>query len=159
MKNRCETVVKIGRIKIPRYYSRPRMEKLLECQRYFNEHHELDREIVVDRDLTLKDGYVGYLVLLANNVEDVKVVSDGTINQNYKTLPTKYVFARHAPMMRQYVWRIAHSTSNVENLHVGGRVLVNTKHGNKVVTVMDVKTLDKPPVMGRIKKVIKCFAD
>ena len=141
----------------------PAARKLKKCREFFAENGKLDRDIVVSHDGILIDGYVGYLVLLENGVERADVqVSEVSLYQrsrSYQNIETVYVFGRHAGKQREYVWRVTSGTKNVDQLHVGGNVMVKTKYGNKVVTVTNIRTLTESPVKGTVKKVLKCLSD
>lgn len=134
---------------------------MAECRAYYAKHGELDREIVVNSHGVIKDDCVGYLVLLENGVTEteVTIVSPKQQLDSYRTRPTTYVYEKHNPKLKEYVWRVANQTKDVENLKVGSRVLVCTQYGEKVVEVTKIKTLDKSPVKCRVKKVLKCFVD
>lgn len=51
----------------------PKEHKMKECRDYWEEHQEQDRYIVVDRNNVLVDGYIQYLVLKENGIEDVEI--------------------------------------------------------------------------------------
>jgi hypothetical protein len=152
-------VLSVTEIKVPHWFLEPNETKMRECRAYYAKYGKLDREIVVNSRGTIKDGYVGYLILLENGVRETEVtmlVSKQQVD-SYRTQPTTYVYGRHNPRLKEYTWRIAEQTKGVENLKVGGRVLVRTQHGEKVVEVTRIEKLDKPPVKRCVKKVLKCF--
>ena len=51
----------------------PSEEKMNECRNNWNQWHRQDRYIVVNPDNVLIDGYIQYLVLKENNVEEAEV--------------------------------------------------------------------------------------
>jgi hypothetical protein len=53
--------------------SNPAAEKIMTCAKVYEETGNIDRDIVVDENLKLKDGYVGYLVARFNKMEKLKV--------------------------------------------------------------------------------------
>ena len=53
--------------------STPRESKMKECRDFWNENHKQDRYIVVNYNDMLIDGYVQYLVLKENGVENAMV--------------------------------------------------------------------------------------
>ena len=150
--------LKISDIKIPKSYrfSKPRQEKLDACRDYFRCHGIIDRDIVVNKDNIIKDGYIGYLILKENGIEDIDVVHMGNPN-TYKNRPTLYVYAHHKRNNKIYTWRMTRKTRNADLLTVGSKVVVGTKHGISVVTVDGFEVLDTPPVSTSVKKVIKCL--
>ncbi len=157
--------MKLDSIIIPSTFQekRPAKYKMDECRYYYEEHGKLDREIVVDHEGVLIDGYVGYLVLQEHNVmeADVKVANRIAYqkSRNYHNTETMYVYGRHAGKQAEYVWRMTPQTKNAEYLHVGCRAMVRTRFGIKVVEVTNVRMLKEPPVKGAVKKVIKCLTE
>lgn len=151
-------VMSMDEIKVPSIYSRPNPDKLQKCRQYYQQHGKLDRDIVIGNGGYIRDGYVGYLILKEFGVKEAMVICNSSIRPtNYKNNETLYVFGCHKPMVKEYCWRITKSTQYLEKLAVGNRILVNTKHGNKVVTVTRIEKLSKPPVERKVKKVIKCY--
>lgn len=141
----------------------PAEQKLDNCRTYFKDNGKLDRDIVVSHDNVLIDGYVGYLVLMENGIKEANVhITDIALykqSKSYHNSETVYVYGRHSGKQGEYVWRISPQTKNVDLLKVGGRAMVKTKYGNRVVTVTNVRTLKEPPVKGDVKKVVRCLSD
>lgn len=149
-------VMSMDDIKVPSIYSNPNPDKLQKCRLHYQRYGKLDRDIVISNSGYIRDGYVGYLILKEFGVKEAIVIT--SIRQpNYKEKETIYVFGCHKPMLKEYCWRITKGTQYLEKLSVGNRILVNTKHGNKVVTVTRIEKLNKPPVERKVKKVIKCY--
>lgn len=146
--------MKIADIKIQKRFKNtpPADWKLEQCRDYYKQHGELDREIVVNTNGFLVDGYVGYLVLLENNVEDAEVVFSNQASINKKT----YVFGKHNGSDKEYVWR-ATRKAKADNIHVGSEVLVQTKFGIRTVTVTRIESSFMPPVATLVKRVIRCL--
>lgn len=142
---------------VPHWFSEPNIVKLAQCRAYYAHNRELDRDIIVNTKGVIKDGYVGYLILMENKVEETDVIVQQPYEPEYRHSPTTYVFGRHNPRMKEYAWRLADTTKGVENLKVGNRVMVRTKYGTKVITVTRIETLDTPPTEYHVKKVLKCF--
>ena len=57
-------IVKLSDINIKTSFwlNPPRPSKINACYSYYLMHHNFDRDIIVDRKMTLQDGYVAYLV-------------------------------------------------------------------------------------------------
>lgn len=148
--------MKISDIKIQSNFksTTPSEKKLLECRQYFNKYGKIDRDIVIDKDGYLVDGYVGYLVLRENNIKNVKVVLSN--NRHHYGNKYVYVFGCHSNNGREYVWRVPNK-SKFKNIKVGSNVLVQTKFGIKMITVKRIKALYLPPVTIPIKKVVRCL--
>lgn len=136
--------------------------KLRECRKYYDEHKRLDRDIVINPNGVLVDGYVGYLVLRENGVPecDVKVddvCDDVECEPDYRYMETSYVVARHGNDPNEYIWRITDDTILSECIVLGSSILVESKNGNKVVTVVNMFTLDHPPMPSYVRKVLRCL--
>lgn len=146
-------------IKVPHWFLHPKETKLTECRDYYARNGKLNREIVVNSYGVIKDGYIGYLILLENGVTETEVTMVLPKQQadSYRTQPTMYVYGKHKLRLKEYTWRVTSQTKGVENLKVGSCVLVSTQYGEKVVEVTKIETLDKPPVKHRVKRVLKCF--
>ena len=147
--------MKISDIKIQDDFkiSIPSNRKLQKCREYFKKYGTIDREIVVNKNDYLVDGYIGYLVLLENGIEDVEVVSTNQNHVNKKV----YVFGCHDGNDKEYVWRMPKKVKVDDNIVVGSKILVHTKFGIKTITVTRIETLYYPPVSMPVKKVIRCL--
>lgn len=62
--------------------SNPVAAKVLNCMKHFQETGEIDRDIVVNENLVIQDGYIGYLVAGYNNMKKIKVVAKDGIKIN-----------------------------------------------------------------------------
>lgn len=139
--------------------SRPQQSKIDSCAAYYAQHGTLDRDIVLDSNGYLVDGYIGYLVLLANHVQEVDVHTMRENPRHYWKHPTTYVFARHSACDTEFVWRVGRQTRDLHNLKPGNHILANTKYGPMKVCVTRIESLLSPPIQQSIKKVIRCFSD
>ena len=146
--------MKISDIKIQENFktTTPSSRKLRECREYFKKHGIIDREIVVNKNGYLLDGYIGYLVLKENGVKDVEVVFT---NKNHAN-KTIYVFGCHRDNGKEYVWRMPKKVK-ADNIVVGSNILVQTRFGIKSVTVTRIESLYSPPVAVPVKRVIRCL--
>lgn len=151
----------------------PREYKMKECRDYWDKQNKQDRYIVVDRNNVLVDGYIQYLILKENGIEDVeirigkmkklkrwqrKINKDSWDEAEYREKPTTYIFGVHpnSNCTKEFCWRVPASWGNwADNIEVGDTVLCQTKFGYSPVVVNRVEVLDKPPVDMRVKKVIK----
>lgn len=149
-------------------HTSPSETKMNMCRTYFKNHGALDREIVLDHRWMLTDGYVGYLVLKENNIDDVDAyirVVDKTpdarpMSKPYWQKDTVYVFGKHPNSNKEYVWRVHQSNKALGGcMRVGGKAIVSTRNGNKVVTITKIETLASPPVSMAVKKVIRCLPE
>lgn len=150
----------------------PNDEKMSECRNNWIQWHRQDRFIVVNPDNVLIDGYIQYLVLKENNIEEAEVkistrrkkrwyrknIEDWCI-PHYRNESTTYVYGVHpnSNCMKEFMWRVPKSwTWFAENVQVGDNILCQTKFGIAPVVVTKVETLDKCPVDFRVKIVAKC---
>lgn len=140
----------------------PSLEKLCKCKRYYKKHKQLDREIVVDQNGVLLDGYVGYLVLRENGVSECDVRIENTCAAlesecDYRYTKTTYIVGKHGNNPNEYIWRIAKDTILSDCIVLGSDVLVESQNGNKVVSVINMFTLNHPPVPDYVRKVLRCL--
>ena len=147
----------------------PSEKKLNECRNNWTQYNRQDRYIVVNPDNVLIDGYIQYLVLKENNVEEVEVkistkrkkrwyrknVKDWNI-PHYKNEATTYVYGVHpnSKDTKTYMWRVPKSWTNwTDNIQIGDTVMCATKNGCTPVVVNKVEILDKCPIDIPVKKV------
>lgn len=155
---KIKRVMKIEDIIISAHFSKPSAEKIQKCMDFYGIFGKLDKDIIVDSNGILRDGYVRYIVLVKNHVKEAEVIVPikSKAGHSHKK-PITYVFAKHTPNSKEYCWRITDNTKDVGNLQVGNKILAETKFGKKAVTVTHIETLSQPPVDGAVKKVIRCF--
>ena len=151
----------------------PSEKKLNECRNNWTQYNRQDRYIVVNPDNVLIDGYIQYLVLKENNVEEVEVkistkrkkrwyrknVKDWDI-PHYKNEATTYVYGVHpySENKKEFVWRVPKSWSELgweDGLNISDEILVDTKFGIKPVVVTKIEISDKCPVNIPVKRVVK----
>ena len=147
----------------------PSKEKLSDCRNNWNQWHRQDRYIVVNPDNVLIDGYIQYLVLKENNVEEVEVkistkrkkrwyrknAKDWNI-PHYKNEATTYVYGVHpnSKDTKTYMWRVPNSWTNwADNIQIGDVIICYTKNGHAPVIVNKVKTCNECPIDIPVKKV------
>ena len=120
--------MKLSEIKISEAFANsiPNGEKLNECRNNWNQWHRQDRYIVVNPDNVLIDGYIMYIVLKENGIEEVEVkistkrkkrwyrknVKDWNI-PHYRNETTTYVYGVHpySENKKEFVWRVPKSWS------------------------------------------------
>lgn len=163
--------IKLDDIKISDAFANsiPSDEKLNECRNNWTQYNRQDRYIVVNPDNVLIDGYIMYIVLKENGIEEAEVktstrrkkrwyrknVEDWNI-LNYRNETTKYVYGKHpnSNCDKEFMWRIPKSMTWLsENVQVGDSILCQTKFGIAPVIVTKIEVLDKCPVDFRVKKV------
>lgn len=164
--------MKMSDIKVPKSFAAttPKEEKMSVCRNFWNNNHKQIKDIVVNKDNILVDGYVQYLVLKENNIEITDGVKLGRkkmcnhreckhkkayVEPNYKREVTTYIFGIHPKSrIKEYVWRVPTSWKGWENdLLPGDRIWVHTAYGIKPIIITRIEWLDKCPVNMRVKKV------
>lgn len=165
--------MKLSDIKIKKSFMNtiPREEKVNECREYWNKYHRQDRYIVVDNENTLIDGYIQYIVLEENDVDEAEVkisnkrkrrwfrknVKDWNI-PHYRNRTTTYIYGIHlnSQSMKERVWRVPDSWVGWENdLLPGDKILVTTKRGLAPIVITRIEWLNKCPVDMSFKKVVR----
>lgn len=149
----------------------PTEEKMQQCRENWNKWHRQDRYLVVTPgNNVLIDGYIQYLVLKENGVEEAEVkistrrkkrwvrknIEDWKV-PHYRTEPTTYIYGKHIHSFgnKEYMWRIPKSwTWMQENIQVGDIVLCAAKRGVSPVQVTRIEVLDVCPVDMVVKKVV-----
>lgn len=155
-------IVQLNSIKIPSKFlaSHPRENKVREhFYRYING-EDIEKEIFIDIDGKLLDGYARYLALVNHAKKEFADVS--VVNADWKANKKKlimYVYGRHKPEGKLYVWKVSGKTKNKDRLKVGSIVQVATKKGAQKIVVEKIEILDTPPVEGRMRSVKNVFRD
>lgn len=143
----------------------PNAEKVEKYRQYWIENNKQLKPILVDYNNILRDGYIQYLILKENGIEDAFIIRKKKYKKlgacpipSYKNSETVYVFGVHpnSNCTKEFCWRLPNSWKDLGNyIEVGDTILCHTKFGYSPVVVTRVETLDKPPVEGIIKKVAK----
>ena len=163
--------MKLADIKISEAFANsiPSEEKLNECRNNWNQWHRQDRYIVVNLGNVLIDGYIQYLVLKENNIEEAEIkisnrrkkrwyrknVEDLNV-PHYKNETTTYVYGVHpnSKDTKTYMWRVPKSWTNwADNIQIGDTIICSTKNGCAPVIVNKVKTCNECPIDIPVKKV------
>lgn len=155
--------VNINDIKIFPWFEQtcPSINKIKKCADYYSKNGEMDRDIVIDENGYLTDGYVAYLVLKNSDpLGDVSVI----IQKNKKKRVVgnsfncprgfrKYIYAKHDENGKEYVWVMPGEYRNIP-IVPGMEVKVATRCGNCSVCVTKVMISDVPPVNTPLKEVV-----
>lgn len=163
--------MKISDIKIKESYlsTTPNEEKMNECRTNWNNFHRQDRFIVVDHSNTLIDGYVQYLVLKENGIEEAEIkiwhckrkrwerknIKD-CVAPRYRKNPTTYIYGVHpnSKDTKTYMWRVPESWNGwADNIQSGDTIMCATKFGYAPIVVNKIEILDKCPIDIPVKKV------
>ena len=162
---------KLSDIKISEAFANsvPSEEKMNECRNNWNQWHRQYRYIVVNPDNVLIDGYIQYLVLKENNIEEAEVkistrrkkrwhrknVENWNI-PHYRNETITYVYGVHpnSKDKKTYMWRVPKSWTNwTDNIQIGDTIMCATKNGYAPVVVNKIEILDECPIDIPVKKV------
>lgn len=139
--------MKLSEIKISNAFKEhePSEKKMEKCRKKFRK-GKMDRQIVLDVNGYLIDGYVLYKVLEENNYsEDIPVV--------VYSKPTTYVYGKHPGNDKEYVWKVPKKCKGF-NKKVGDVILVHSKGRLQLVTISKIIKLNNPPTNRKIKTVV-----
>lgn len=167
-------VMKLSDIRIKGSFknSIPNDYKLAQCREYWKQHHLYNHDIIVKKNGYLEDGYIQYLILKENGVEDVTVIdfdrkvysiktnarkNNKKKSKSYRDVETLYVFGIHPKGIKERVWRAPSKFQKEweEILNVGDIVMVKTKRGNAPIKVTRIERLSECPVDMPVKRVVK----
>lgn len=169
-------VMKLSDIRIKGSFknSIPNDYKLAQCREYWDQHGFYLHDIVVNNKDYLVNGYIQYLLLKENGIQDV-VVKDydkkvykrrklkARKNSNKKSKsyrdmePPLYVFGIHPGRTKERVWRVPNKFQKEWEciLSVGDTVLAKTKYGNAPIIVTRIERVSECPVDTPVKKIVK----
>lgn len=139
-------IMKLSEIKISNAFKEhePSESKMEKCRKKFRK-GKMDRQIVLDGNGYLIDGYVLYKVLEENNYsEDIPVV--------YRK-PTTYVYGKHPGNDKEYIWKVPKKYKGFDKKQ-GDVVLVHSNGTIQLVTITRIIKSNIPPINRRIKTVV-----
>lgn len=138
----------------------PSEQKVQKYKSRFAKTGKQSKYLVLDNENVLVDGYIQYLILKENNVEEAKYVRCGKFCSNkkstYRTQTTTYVYGTHpnSKCTKEFVWRVPESWSDfAENIKAGDTIYCKTKFGVSPVVVSKIKVSDLCPVDIPVRKV------
>lgn len=160
------TTVKLSSIKIPKSYAATiPSEKKVKTKRKKYRKGKL-RDITINTDGFLINGYINYLILKENNVKDVDVNivdikknDNSNVPESYRNTRTTYIYGKHPNDKSEkiYTWRIPNAESWKEFSEMilpDDLIFCKTKFGCSPVIVQAIQTVDKCPVEFPVKKVL-----
>ena len=160
--------IKLSEIKITNTFKEttPNPEKMQRYRDYYEENGKQSKPILLDYDNVLRDGYIQYLILKENGVEEATIMrkkrykrlKEDKTTPSYKDSSTTYIFGVHpnSNCIQEFCWRVPVSWGSwADNIEIGDTVLCQTKFGYSPVVVNRVEVLDKPPVEMKVKRVVK----
>lgn len=161
-----KATIKLSSIKIPKSYAvTTPSEKKVRTKRKKYKKGKL-KAITINTDEFLINGYINYLILKENNVEDAEVnIVDIKKNDNsnapesYRNTRTTYIYGKHPNNKSEkiYTWRIPNAESwrkFSEMVLPNDLIFCKTKFGCSPVIVQAIQTIDKCLVDFPVKKVL-----
>ena len=163
--------MKLSDIKINEAFANsiPSEEKMKECRHNWKTYEKQDRYLVVNYNNVLIDGYIQYLILKENNIEEAEVKISSRRKKRwerkntkdwlvpkYRENPTTYIYGIHpnSKDTKTYMWRVPESWNGwADNVQIGDAVMCATKFGYSPVVVNKIEILDKCPIDIPVKKV------
>ena len=144
--------------------SHPSENKIKKYREAYAENKQQSKYIVLNNNNVLLDGYIQYLILKENNVEDAKFIRRRVgvkerrdiPNSGYRDKTTIYVYGTHpnSNCDKEFVWRVPNNwDAFAENIKVGDTIYCNTKFGVSPVVISKIETLDECPISLSVKKV------
>lgn len=160
--------IKLSEIKVTSAFENttPNPEKVQRYREYYNENGKQSKPILLDYNNVLRDGYIQYLILKENGVEEAIIIRkkkykrlhDRKIIPSYRKSETTYIFGTHhnSNCTKEFCWRVPASWGNwSDNIEIGDTILCQTKFGFSPVVVSRVETLGECPIELRVKRVAK----
>jgi hypothetical protein len=163
-------IMKLSDIKIKENFAKtvPSEVKMNECRKIWNKYNTQDRYIVVNRSGYLIDGYVQYLVLKENGIEEamtytseyrrryLKRIPKMSNSADYRNKETMYIYGHHPNDYhpRQYMWYVPEKWESFKNkIAIGDVVYGYTKFGSAPVIVDRIQVLNSCPVDIEVKRI------
>ena len=159
---------KLSEIKITEEFSsmKPSNIKVQECRKFWAKNHKQDRYVVVNEEGYLIDGYIQYLILKENKVDEVEIqISNVRKNKwrrmgkdTYRNQLTTYIYGKHLgdEKKKTYIWRVPNSDGWDEfksNINVDDMIFCYSKKRVAPVVVTEVVTTKNCPVIYPVNKV------
>ena len=159
---------KLSEIKITEEFlnTKPSNIKIQECRKFWAKNHKQDRYLVVNEKGYLIDGYIQYLILKENKVDDAEIqVSNVRENKwrrmkkdTYRNKLTTYIYGKHPgdEKKKTYIWRVPNSDGWDEfksNVNVNDMIFCYSKKRVAPVVVTEVVTTKNCPVIYPVNKV------
>ena len=161
-----KATVKLSSIKIPKSYEAtiPSEKKVKTKKKKYRKGKLQD--ITINTDGFLINGYINYLILKENNVEDaevnivdIKKNDNSNVPESYRNTNTTYIYGKHPNDKSEkiYTWRIPNKENwrkFSETVLPDDLIFCKTKFGCSPVIVQAIQTVDKCPVEFPVKKVL-----
>lgn len=161
--------IKLSEIKISSAFANttPSPHKIHKYRESYRENcHRQEKPIVIDKNNYLRDGYIQYLILKEDGVDEAMIIRKNKYKNNkisrkipaYKNSKTTYIYGIHPEdkLKKERVWRVPNTWIGWEkDLLPGDNIIVDTKYGIRTIVITRIEWLDKPPVDYVIRRVVK----
>lgn len=159
---------KLSEIKITEEFSSTKPSNIMvqECRKFWAKNHKQDRYLVVNEEGYLIDGYIQYLILKENKVDEAEIqISNVRKNKwermekdTYRNQLTTYIYGKHPgdEKKKTYIWRVPNSNGWDEfksNVNVNDMIFCYSKKRVAPVVVTEVVTTKNCPVIYPVNKV------
>lgn len=159
---------KLSEIKITEEFlnTKPSNIKVQECRKFWGKNHKQDRYLVINEEGYLIDGYIQYLILKENKVDEAEIqISNVRKNKwkrmekdTYRNQLTTYIYGKHPgdEKKKTYIWRVPNSDGWDEfksNVNVDDMIFCYSKKRVTPVVVTEVVTTKNCPVIYPVNKV------
>ena len=138
----------------------PSEQKIQKYRSHFAKTKVQSKYLVLDQNNVLMDGYIQYLILKENNVEEAKYVRCGKFRTKkkptYRTKKTTYIYGTYpnSKCIKEFVWRVPENWCGfAENIKVGDTIYCRTKFGVSPVIISRIEVSDLCPVDIPVRKV------
>ncbi len=131
--------------------SSPRQKKIDYAMRYFKQHKELDKPVVI-QDGVLVDNYIRYLVAKKVGLSEIPYLTKEEYDEKFSSEKpvTTYITGKFEHCKKEYTWKITRDI----HFEIGDKALVKSGKKVAIVTVAKVFTSDNPALL-RHKIVLK----
>lgn len=159
---------KLSEIKITEEFlsTKPSNIKIQECRKFWGKNHKQDRYLVVNEEGYLIDGYIQYIILKENKVDEAEIqISNVRENKwrrmkkdTYRNKLTTYIYGKHPgdEKKKTYIWRVPNSNRWDEfknNVEPDDMIFCYSKKRVAPVVVTEVITTKNCPVIYPVNKV------
>ena len=137
--------------------SYPSEDKVLKYRKEFAKTGKQSKFLVVNKYNVLMDGYIQYLILKENGIEEAEYIRSNRKNvENYRNEMTTYIYGKHenSSCDKEFVWRVPKTWVSFD-VKVGDKIFCYTKFGIAPVVVTKIERLEKCPTDLRVKKLAR----
>lgn len=129
--------INVSAIKIPMAFlnSKPNNNKVEKIRKYCQENGQIDKPIIIRENKSgslLIDGYIRYIVAKEMGYKTIPFIFEDSLYSQHK-----YIYGKFNGTSKLYIWKVKDSI----DVKINDRVVVQSKDGKAVVTVVDIFNL------------------